>query len=72
VRDESPMVEDAKDNNQIPTSSISNLSIRVLGYRFATDGVLREVIHYGGGNVVTCDINGDSNNTGRVIFHFNR
>jgi hypothetical protein len=26
------------------------------------DGVLRDVIHYGGGNCVTCDIDGDSNN----------
>jgi hypothetical protein len=63
VRYESPIMEDAKDNNQILTASISNLPIRVLGYRFATDGVPWEVIHYGGGNFVTCDIDGDRNNT---------
>jgi hypothetical protein len=59
-------MEDAKDNNQIPTANISNLPIRVLGYRFAMDGVPREVIHYGGGNFLTCDIDGDSNNTEEV------
>jgi hypothetical protein len=30
------------------------------------DGVPREVIHYGGGNFLTCDIDGDSNNTEEV------
>jgi hypothetical protein len=66
VRYESPIMEDAKDNNQIPTASISNLPIIVLGYRFTMDGVLREVIHYSGGNFVICDIDGDSNNTEEV------
>jgi hypothetical protein len=50
---ESPIMKDAKDNNKVPTASISNLPIRVLGYRFATYGVPREVTNYGGGNVVT-------------------
>jgi hypothetical protein len=67
MRYKSPMMEDAKDNNQIPTASISNLPIRILGYRFATDGVPLGVIHYGGGNFVTCDIDGDSNKTEEVI-----
>jgi hypothetical protein len=63
---ESPIMEDAKDNNKIPTASISNLPIRFLGYRFATDGVPWEVIRYGGGNFVTGNIDGDSNNTEEV------
>jgi hypothetical protein len=66
VRYESPIMEDVKDNNQMPTASISNLPIIFLGYIFTMDGVPWEVIHYGGGNFVTCDINGDSNNTEEV------
>jgi hypothetical protein len=66
IRCESPIMEDAKDNNQIPTASISNLPISVLGYILAMDGVPWEVIHYGRGNFVTCDIDGDSNNTEEV------
>jgi hypothetical protein len=66
VRYESLIMEDARDNNQIPTASISSLPIRVLGYRFAMDGVLWEVIHYSGANFVTCGIDGGINNTEEV------
>jgi hypothetical protein len=63
VRYDSHLVEDARTTKFLPEKNISNLPIRILGHRFAVDGVPREVIHYDGGADVVCIINEYPTNT---------